>query len=76
METKHIKDEERHLKRLLTERNRFRRGCRLTAELGRMKKAWRVGGTAEAGRDAMYGYEIERARAAIRRARGEDAGQA
>lgn len=32
---------------------KFERECRLAMELGRMKKAWRVPGTQEAGRRAM-----------------------
>lgn len=66
-----MNSDEKYLKRLIADRNRFRRECRLTAERRRMKKAWRVEGTPEAGRDAMYGHAIEDARAAIRRARGE-----
>ena len=66
--------DEKYLKELKAERNRFRRECRLTNELGRLKKAWRVGGTPEAGRDAMYGYQISDIKAAIAKATSQTTG--
>lgn len=64
----------KYLKKLQSERNRFRRECRLTRERARLKKAWRVEGTLEAGRDAMYRYQIDDIKATI--ARGQDTNQA
>lgn len=63
---------EKFLKKLQAELNRFRRDCRLTRELGRRKKAWRVGGTPEAGRDAMYRYQIDDVKAALAKASLQD----
>ena len=39
---------------------RFERDCRMTREDGRLKKAWRVPGTQEAGRHNMFLAEYRR----------------
>lgn len=38
---------------------RFERECRLATECGRCKKAYRIPGTPEAGKHAMYYYMYE-----------------
>jgi hypothetical protein len=48
-------------KQLIRERNKFRRNCKLTKEVSRLKKAWRVPGTQEAGEDHMYNVMIQHA---------------